>query len=514
MDIVWVRRMVEWLWGFSLRDFQLDDLMTLLTGGILSIMYPTDHGKSMLCKMSVVLSICDNPSRRQIYVPASTPTASDFLVSCALLLEHASERYPDVLPLVRHDEHGTPICGTGFYVKGANRQADQNRSIMAFTLGAKIKQGRRGRTHIDDVETEKEGQYAVAREQLGIRIASTLRTLEDRPDALWALFGTPYAANSVYYSIPEKLEALGKGYTVIRRPVVDEQTGQPLWLDRHRKVQLHRLTMQPGEYDAAYLLKLPAQHGKPTKEEIERIPKDYFGWLENESTAREWFRSVLTTTYLRRYPQAFHEVNRRVAFLMQGLRFYLGWDPAAQGSYGIVLDAVLDQNWWILRAASQAGDIYDQLAILEPWWKSFPSATIVFERNAQQWVFRDVASNLMPEAVFEPHYTKTSTDKDEDVGIPSVLKLAKGLNNYLHLPYGDEQTRAMADIVLAEIRGWPGLHGHCLPAIWFTTIFDSQGRLVRAKRAAARQNEAASYQMFKVTPKMGRIARDAWRGGR
>ena len=40
---------------------------------------------------------------------------------------------------------------------------------------------------------------------------------------------------------------------------------------------------------------------------------------------------------------------------MQGLRFYIGWDPAARGPFGIVVDAVLDHNWWILRAASNAG---------------------------------------------------------------------------------------------------------------------------------------------------------------
>jgi hypothetical protein len=513
MDIEWVRKMVEWLWGFPLKWFQLEDLMTLLTGGILSIMYPTDHGKSMLCEMSVVLSICDNPDRRQIYVPAAKETASDFLVTCAVHLEHASERYPDVLPLVRHDEHGTPVCGAGFYVKGADRR-NKNRSIMAFTLGGKVKQGRRGRTHVDDVETEKEGQYSVAREQLGIRIASTLRTLEDRPDALWALFGTPYAPNSVYYSIPEKLEALGKGYTVIRRPVVDEETGVALWPERHHKVQLHRLTMQPGEYDAAYRLIRPLQHGKPTEDEIRRIPKDYFGWLEDEQMARQWLADVMTTTYTRRYPSSFNEVRKRVAFLMQGLRFYIGWDPAARGAFGLVLDAVLDQNWWILRARSNAGDIYDQLAILEPWWRAFPSATIVHEKNAQQWVFSDILSNLLPDAHLEPHYTKTATDADEDVGVPSVLKLAKGLNNYLHLPYADAQTREMSDAVLAEIRGWPGVHGHMLPAIWFTTVYDGQGRRARAKRGPARQNEAAGYEMFKVTPRMGRIARDAWRGGR
>ena len=162
-----------------------------------------------------------------------------------------------------------------------------------------------------------------------------------------------------------------------------------------------------------------------------------------------------------------------------------------------------------MRAASNAGDIYDQISILEPWWKAFPSATIVFEKNAQQWVFSDVAATSMPNAVFEPHYTKTSTDKDEDVGIPSVLQLAKGQNNHLHLPYGDEESRAMSDILLAEIRGWPGLHGHCLPAIWFTRTYDAQGKVIRPTRQQS--NEASDYRMLKVTPRMRQTARAAWR---
>src|SRR5207302_330233 len=62
----WVFETVQRIWGFRLYPFQLDILCKLLNGGIYSIQMSTDHGKSMLIEMAVVVGLIIDPNRRMI----------------------------------------------------------------------------------------------------------------------------------------------------------------------------------------------------------------------------------------------------------------------------------------------------------------------------------------------------------------------------------------------------------------------------------------------------------------
>jgi hypothetical protein len=290
----WVKETVRWLWGFDLKPFQLADLIALLTGGVISVLYPTDHGKSTLIEMSVVLHVILDPFRANLVIKASPDAAAEFSMVACTLLERAAEKYPWVKPRVRHDQTGTPLPGRGFHVEGGN-MANRNKAVMSVSIGARDLQGRRARTHIDDVETMREAMYPRFRELLANRVAATLRTLEDRPDALWAMFGTPYLENTIYYDIVRKLADMGPRHRIIRRPIRDE-FGNLLWQERAEKVEMHRRTMSATEWKVAYMLE-PITFGKPDPSDVQSMMDTSFSFCASERDFAIWLWGWMQRTF-------------------------------------------------------------------------------------------------------------------------------------------------------------------------------------------------------------------------
>lgn len=186
----WISDMVEAIWQIRLEPFQLDDLEKLVGGGIYTLMYPTDHGKSMLLEMAAVLRLAVNPNRRILVVKINDGAAKETVREiCRRLLiaswlvddegflvvagvfdggvfrptagAHKRRLYPGLEPLgVRWLSGGDPYgIADGFDVAGIERTyRNSNRSVRCYGLGARDLQGKRGDTLIDDIEREEEAR--------------------------------------------------------------------------------------------------------------------------------------------------------------------------------------------------------------------------------------------------------------------------------------------------------------------------------------------------------------------
>ena len=451
-----------WLWGFKLTPWQLEDLLKILSGGVYALMYATDHGKSMLIEIAVVLSMIRDCDTRFIVIKINDSASRECAEEICRKLERASAMYPNVKPLVqwRGDQpHG---IGTGFWVAGANfiDGRNINRSVRCYGLGSRDLQGKRGRTLIDDIETEEEARSAAMRTRLEARLDSVLRTLEaDKIDqqGLWAVFGTPQHDNSVYHNLPSKLASTGVKHEIIKRPAFLPD-GTYLMPSRAAKVEIHRATMSKAAFAAAYELK-PLEAKRPSPEQIDTLIKHRGMHIpSNAADFKEWLGDELTKMNLE---------PRMQSNLMAELEFYIGWDPATTGEWASGVIARLQRHTWGLRAHKSAGaDVYDQVAHIHAYTLDFPEATIVLEKNAEQKAFKDVYEQVYPDEFVETHGTFGNKEHG-NISIPAMV--AEMREGFFHLPWmDDEDSQVEFGDLIAEINSWSmTAHPHIIPAYWF-----------------------------------------------
>src|SRR5205085_8347336 len=101
------------------------------------------------------------------------------------------------------------------------------------------------------------------------RLSAVMRTLENRPDALWVILGTPYHETSIHFDFVTKLRGLGVRYEEISRPPI-QADGSPLWPAMIPKMETHRRIMTKTEYAAAYELR-PVSQRRFTREDIDGL---------------------------------------------------------------------------------------------------------------------------------------------------------------------------------------------------------------------------------------------------
>lgn len=458
-----VQEQIEWLWGFRLTPWQLEDLMKLLDGGVYALMYATDHGKSMLIEMCVVLCLIIDSDTRMIVIKINDSASRECAEEIARKLQKASIRFPDVKPMVqwRNDiPHG---IGTGFWVDGANFMESGrniNKSVRCYGLGSRDLQGKRGRTLIDDIETEEEARSEAMRTRLEARLDSVLRTLEAEAidkSGLWAVFGTPQHDNSVYHKLPAKLAGTGVAHEIIKRPAILPD-GSYLMPSRAAKVEIHRATMSKSAFAAAYELR-PLAAKRPSPEQVETLVKHRgLPIPRNADAFKQWLSEDLARMGLE---------PRMQANLMAELEFYIGWDPATTGEWASGVIARLQRHTWGLRAFKSAGaDVYDQVAHVHAYAQDFPEATIVLEKNAEQKAFKDVYEQVYPDEFVETHGTFGNKEHG-NISIPAMV--AEMREGFFHLCWADEEESEVefGDLV-AEINSWSmTAHPHIIPAYWF-----------------------------------------------
>jgi hypothetical protein len=456
-----VQEHVEWLWGFRLFPWQLEDVLKTLGGGVYALMYATDHGKSMEIEIDTVLDLIRNPNSRNGIIKINDSAAMECAEEIARKLEKASVRYPEVKPMVQWRNEQPHGISKGFWVAGADHQGRNiNRSVRCYGLGSRDLQGKRFRTKVDDIETEQEAMSAAMRTRLEARLDSVLRTLEaDAIDemGLWAVYGTPQHDNSVYHTLPSKLSSTGVKHEIIRRPAILPD-GTYLMPSRAAKIEVHRATMSKAAFAAAYDLR-PLAAKRPTPEQIETLVKHRgFPIPANEKDFREWLWIELSH---------FIQDRQVIVNMMADLSLYIGWDPATTGEWASGVIAKLQRHTYALRAFKSAGaDTYDQVAHIHAYVEDFPSAEIVLEKNAEQRAFKDVYEQVYPDEMVYEHGTFGNKEHG-NISIPAMV--AEMREGFFHIPWqDDEDSEVEFGDVMAEVNSWSmTAHPHIIPAYWF-----------------------------------------------
>jgi len=466
----WVFETVKAIWGFELQWWQVDDVYKLLSGGIYSVMYPTDYGKSTIIEIVCVLGLILDCNRRCIVVKINDSAAQEASAEIAGKLERAADvlKLADIRPLVAW-RNGAPYgISNGFWVAGADRAVglgrNSNRSIHVYALGSRDLQGKRGPTLVDDVETQEEASSLAMRVQLEKRLSAVMRTLEDRPDALWAILGTPYHETSVYFDFVIKLRGLGVRYEEIRRePRLAD--GSPLWPQREKKMEIHRRTMTKTEFAAAYELR-PVSIRRFRPEDIDALKDLSWRVPKGEREFRLWLYENL----MQQRPELRDAANweREVLTRLTRLEFYIGWDPATTGDWANCAVAILGRHTFLLRSQLAVGDVWEQALRIKGLWEAFPSASVIIEKNAQQKAFKDVFEKACPEAPVFGYGTYAAAYRESyAASIPAFMNEVR--EGHLSMPWGDREAaeQEFSDFVTELERYGPTAHPHIIPAIWF-----------------------------------------------
>jgi hypothetical protein len=475
----WIQEHVEWLYGFTLTDWQLEDQLLLQQGGVYAFMYPTDFGKSMQLDIDTVLAKIRDPNSRDIIIKINDAAARETSAELAMKLRKAAKRYPEVEPMITWRGELPHNVGPGFWIAGADflEGRNSNKSVRCYGLGSRDLQGKRGRTKIDDIITEAEARSEAHRATVDARLDLVLRTLEAEgleKDGLWAMFGTPQYEGSPYERIPMQLRDAGIRHKVIRRSVLKED-GTPLMPSRVTKTAVHKATMSKSAYAATYDLK-PYGSKRPTLEQVELlvkhrgmpIPRDWRDF-------REWLAAELELRY-----------NSRDAALrlLPDLEYYVGWDPATTGDSAQAVFAKLQRHVWLLRTNLGAGlDPFEQSRIIGHYVDLFPDALVVLENNAEQKAFRDVHERERPQDTVLEHGTYRNKNHGP-ISIPSMMQ--EMIDGYFHVPWLDEEAaEAEFGEFVHEVKTYSlAAHPHILPAVWFGWYFSERSAGERDEKSA------------------------------
>lgn len=475
----WIQEHVEWLYGFTLLDWQLADLMEIMQGGVYAVLYPTDHGKSMLIDIDTVLAKIRDPNSRDVIIKINDAAARETASELALKLHKAAKRYPEVEPMVTWRGGMPHNVGPGFWIAGAEflEGRNSNKSIRCYGLGATDLQGKRGRTKIDDIITEAQARSEAHRATVDARLDLVLRTLEAEgleEDGLWAMFGTPQYEGSPYERIPMQLRDAGIRHRVIRRPVLKED-GTPLMASRTIKAKVHEATMSKSAYAATYKLK-PYGSKRPTLEQVEKLVKHRgFPIPRDWRDFREWLGRELELRYNSR-DQALK--------LLADLEFYVGWDPATTGDSAQSVIAKLQRHVWLLRTTLSGGlDPFEQSRIIGHYVDLFPDSLVVLENNAEQKAFRDVHERERPQDTVLEHGTYRNKNHGP-ISIPSMMQ--EMIDGYFHVPWADEEAseQEFGEFIHETKTYSLASHPHLLPAVWFGWYYSERAAGERDEKSA------------------------------
>jgi len=495
-----VAQLVYWLWEFdpeagpleggSTIPYLLDDLMLLLAGGVFSVAYPTDHGKSTLVDADTVISLILWPEETlNLIIKAAVETAIASAQGCAFKLTRSAEYFPYAKPLCRWDmQTGMPQVKAGYFIEGCRlrQTGERNRSVYPAGIGSRSVQGMRGRTKIDDVEDENLLKSEAKEDTLRKQINNSVRGLQAGQDvALWAIFGTPQGVNSVMNVVQPDLSQAGVVFRVIRRPRLIETgpfKGQLLFPKTETKRAMQEGIMDRTAYNIAWELKLPGEGRydgeRAWKNVIDReLPliadeaqlKDYL----YERTVRDGQRHVGFV-----YENYGDLARRAHAMVTDELGVYVGWDPAPVGTYALCLEAILPRTRWLLRMIIDSGDSVQQAEQILEWQYLFPSVNVVVERDGQQEAFIDLLRLMDPNVMAVGHTTHGYNKNTRHSGVPGMMGefLKPGIWHFPYMP--EDYLEEYLDVLTREVKRWgPSAHPHGLMALWFPWYYDLHSRM-------------------------------------
>ncbi len=493
-------KLIYWLWEFdpeagpelggSTIPYLLDDAYLLLQGGIFSVAYPTDYGKSTLVDIDTVCSLLFWPEDTlNLVIKRAADTAVKAAQGCAFRLRRASEHFPYARPLCRWDVNTTlPMVKEGFFIEGCRLRdlGERNRSLYPAGIGAVAIQGMRGRTKLDDLEDENTIKSEARTDTLHKQVNNAVRGLQsDTERALWAIFGTPQGAASVMHVVDRDLGSMGTNFRIIRRPRIIQEgpyKGRLLFPARETKYEMQRGIMDAGALQIAYgLVELGAGQYDP-QAALSAIQDPELPLLRNENELREYLYERLVQEGMRQVntgygvqQQVYSESQRLV---QEELAIYAGWDPATVGTFAISLLAVLPRSRWVQRFLMSTATSDEQAEYILEWKAFFPRLMVVVERDGTQDAFIDMMRIKDPSALIIPHTTHGYNKNTRHTGIPGMMReLAKP--GAWHLPWAPEDyCTVYFELLLNEIRRWsPVSHPHGIPSLWFSWYFDQSTRM-------------------------------------
>lgn len=463
----WIQRRTEEYFGFRLELFQLDIAEAVLNGGTYSVMLPTDHGKTTLIRVCVFLKLLWQAEHglqlgNHFIIKAGDIGAAEMQEVIYHLLQRAAVKYPVLKVEGRHGKAGLRCVGAD--------ELNPNPTLFCASIGARENQGRRGATYIDDVETMNEAVYEKFRQRNEARVMASLRSLEDRPDALWSLWGTPYADDSIYFKINKHLDG-DPTARIFRFPVADEN-GNLLWPARRAKIEKHRRMMSHAEWQVAYELR-PISSRPIDEELIVQAQDANLPYMRTESELVRYVQSITPTPARpdRSLAPAL-PLRQRIVLVP---RLYIGWDPSEGGDFAMAVVLYLGSHLYVIDTYLQAGDSLEQMGLLAGLIERYPTATVVIENNNVQRVFARLTEERFPNTLVIAPRTDANI-RSAAVGIPVMLDLLR--SQQFHLPWADNQAQQVSYPVIEEMKAYsPSAHPHLLPAIWFTHYYDQRNAM-------------------------------------
>jgi hypothetical protein len=512
-----VVKLIRWLWRLDLTvtydeseeaptvTYLLDDLMKLLVGGIYTIAYPTDYGKSTLVEMSVVLSLIFWPEDTvNAVIKANEDAAVAAARVCWWKLDFASKILPYCRPM-SGIRQGNPEVKKGFFIEGSELRTFGGRdpSVYPAGIGDSSLPGRRGRAHFDDLETENTVKSEAKMDTLQKQFNSCVRLIQQHARYLFMVAGTPQGANSLMYAIKDDFKLLGYRYEAIFRPEeiqLGENQGKLLWPKRRVKRDMQKVLMDPSAYKIAYQLTPPGADRYDGERAYEQIRDRNLPYPADENH----FRQLLWQRTYERYsprigfsPEFRYESDLR-AFAdshTAGTRIYIGWDPATTGTFALHVVVVNPEERYILRSVIDSGTPDEQALLIRRWRHDWPSATVILEKDAQQLAFAHVLMHVDPQCPWAPHQTTGYNKDSKFIGIPTMMQ--EIMDGRWCIPWQDDDfsTGEFGDLGI-EIRRWgPISHPHGIPSIWFVWHFE----MAASVGSGQMDMDLSGNQEFRVT---------------
>lgn len=490
--------LAKWLWELDLEktyrpdhpDFEgapqetylLDDLMMILEGGVFTLAYPTDYGKSTLIEMSCVFSLLFWPkSTSNTIVKANEDASVAAARVCWWKLTRASSCFPYARPLTGLRQ-GNPEVKKGFFIQGSELRTFGGRdpSIYPAGIGDSSLPGRRGRAHFDDLETENVVKSEAKMDTLKKQFNSCVRLIQRSKRMLFLVAGTPQGSNSIMYSIRNDFQSSQIPYKSITRPEFIQEgphKGKLLWPAAKLKAEIQRQLMDPAAYQIAYGLKPPGSNWYDGESAVEMLKDQTMPFPQNRQEFISWYTGRLyeeITPKVGFIPELRFQADadRMVSTMVAATRFYIGWDPASTGTYSLNLLAFAPGRRFILRSLIEAGTPDEQTFVIKQWRRDFPGLTVVLEADATQLAFASILMHVDPQCPWTPHMTHGYNKDSKQIGIPSMMR--EFMRGDWKLPWvNDVWGEEYFGPLMREVKRWgPVGHPHGLPACWFVWHFE------------------------------------------